>query len=149
MPSMTGIVAFDSNSNSHTFVPVSNSREGNKTSAHWRENIEGVGIASQAQVIISSSRLNSGVNKVEVEVVLPIQEVVTGSNSAGYTAAPKVAHTPRGKVTFFFDERATAIERGDIRMFLSNILRGSTVDNATGTGSKPGPSAIDDGIMPV
>jgi hypothetical protein len=149
MTAMSNISVYDGEDTpvQHTFLPVSSDRDNGKNEAVWRENLSGVGLEAQPTVRLGTQRLRSGVYKVDLEVALPTQEVVTGSNAAGYSAAPKVAHVPRGKITFFFDERATQTERKNVRMIISNILRASTASNASGSG--PGEEAVDLQILPV
>lgn len=51
-------------------------------------------------------------------------ESVSGQNSAGYTAAPKVAHVDTVEITGYFHERSSIGSRRLAKQLAANILNG-------------------------
>ncbi len=123
MSSIANIVAFDGAATpvSHTLVPVSVTREKEKVTALWREALAGVPVYAQVTVVMTLERLRSGVYKVVNRVSVPVQEVVTGSNSSGYSAAPKVAYVNTVETTGLFHERSDVSGRRLVRQLALNI----------------------------
>lgn len=123
MSAIANIVAFDGAATplSHTLVPVSVSREKNKVTAYWREAATGVPTNAQVNVVMTLEQLASGTYKLSNRVSVPVQEVVTGSNSAGYSAAPKVAYVNTVETTGFFHERSDVAGRRLARQLAVNI----------------------------
>lgn len=111
----------------HVFKPVQSGLE----SKYKRIGVAGQSAAA-AETIVAVAKLAStanGVNKIELDLSIPVSEVVTGSSGQGYTPAPAIAHIPRAKVTFFVHQRSTVDERKDLRVMLSNLLKdGQIVD---------------------
>lgn len=120
---MANIVAYDGAATpvAHTLLPVSVTREKSKVTALWRESLAGVPVYAQVRCSMTLELLKSGVYKVTRRVEVPIQEVVTGSNSAGYSAAPKVAYVNTDENTGFFHERSDAAGRRLVRQLGINI----------------------------
>lgn len=92
------------------------------------------GVANQAavaqerlllQTILAKAR--DGVNKVQIELVVPVSEVPAGGTGSGYTAPPAIAHEQRVKVEFYFHNRSVTEGRKDLRVMLSNLLLNSQV----------------------
>lgn len=65
---------------------------------------------------------SNGVNKIDVELTLPVMEQATGGTSSGYVAPPGVAHVERFKGTFFFHQRSDKAGRKDLRVLAANLL---------------------------
>lgn len=150
MASMSNITVFDGASTpvSHTLAAVSVTREGPKVTAEWREQNAAIPSYAQVNANITTQRLPSGVFKVDVKVNVPVMESVSGQNSAGYTAAPKVAYTNALVLAGYFHERSTITDRRLARMLLVNILNNvSTSVAAATTGFAP--DAIDGLIAPT
>jgi len=133
MSQQSNIVAFDGATTpvSHTFVPVGNRSEllpGKKAVreflAEWREAVLALPLAAQATVRTSSRKLPSGVHRVALIVSVPTMEAVNGQNSAGYTAAPKVAFDDTIHIVGYFDPRSTIESRRRVRQLSANILNG-------------------------
>jgi hypothetical protein len=126
MASIANIVAFDGASTpvSHTLLPVSVSREKDKVTANWREALTGVPVYAQVRVTMTLERQKSGVYRLSSRTVVPVQEVVTGSNSAGYSAAPKVAYENTIDLVGFFHERSDVAGRRLVRQLAINIAGG-------------------------
>lgn len=117
----------------HTYVPIKSG-----LSAEWKR----TGVAGQPAVAVESLKANlkladsaSGVNKVVLDLSLPVLEQTAGSSQSGYVAPPALAHTPRFQVTFFAHQRSTADDRKNLRVLLSNALLNSQIidliDNLT------------------
>lgn len=150
MASIANLVAFDGAATpvSHTLIPVSVSREKNKVTALWREALPGVPIDAQVRVQLTLDQLPSGVYRTELRTVVPVQEVVTGSNSAGYSAAPKVAYENQMVTIGFFAARSDIAGRQVLRQLHHNIVRGITTSVALMTGG-PAPDLFDQLIAPT
>jgi len=144
MSAISNIVAFDGAATpvSHTFIPVSVTREKEKVTAAWREGLAGVPVYAQPRVTMTLERLRSGVYRVVNRVEVPVQEVVTGSNAAGYSAAPKVAYTNTVETTGLFHERSDATSRRLCRQLAVNI-DGSIATSVTPVTTGPLPELFD------
>lgn len=138
MANIANIVVYDSGAVAHTFNPVSTSREGDTQVAEWRENAAGVPLEAQSTIIARLQKSKSGVNRVDLEVVVPTLETIGAQNAAGYTAAPKVAYVLRGKAQFFWHPRTTEANRTFVRQILANFVNGVATNVApTTTGLVP------------
>jgi len=108
----------------HTLVPVDVSKDP-KTGAIvavWREQIASLPTYAQvtATARLSKSR-RSGVWNVDFRVEVPVMESVSGNNSAGYTAAPKVAYVDTTGIYGHYSERGTIAGRRLSRQLALNI----------------------------
>lgn len=123
MGQIANIVAFDGASTpvQHTLIPVSVVKDKNKITAQWREATVGVPVYAQVRAQCTLERMRSGVYRVEMRVEVPVQEVVTGSNAAGYSAAPKIAYTNTVVTTGLFHERSDVAGRRLARQLAVNI----------------------------
>lgn len=102
----------------HTFIPIKSGLE-----AQWRENNPGLPLVGQP-TIVSVLKLNSqnGLNRVKLVLDLPALETATAANSAGYTAAPKVAYSNRVTIDMVLPSRGTDSQRKDLRILARNLL---------------------------
>jgi hypothetical protein len=150
MSAIGNIVAFDGAATpvSHTLIPVSVTRVKDKVSALWREAATGVPVYAQVRVTMTLERLKSGVYRVVNRVEVPIQEVVTGANSSGYSAAPKVAYTNTVETTGLFHERSDVTGRRLVRQLALNI-DGSISTSVTPVTTGPLPELFDLLTAPV
>lgn len=150
MANIANIVAFDGASTpvSHTLVPVSVTREKGAVKAEWRE--AQASLPSYAQVTVSQAieKMKSGVYKVETRVAVPVMESISGQNSAGYTAAPKVAYTNQLVVTGWFHERSTINDRRLARQLLLNVM-GSIATSVTPAVAGFAPDLFDTLVAPT
>lgn len=141
MAAIANVVAFDGATSpvSHTLVPVSVTRKGSdEVVAEYREQLTSLPLAAQVRLTQSLQRLKSGVIKVTNRVVVPVMESVSGNNSAGYTAAPKVAYECTVITTGLYSERSTIAERRLARQLAVNIGNNVTTTVAAATsGSMP------------
>lgn len=105
---------------SHAYVPVKSGLE-----AVWKR----TGVANQPAVAMESIKAvaklaeGNGINKVVVDLAIPVLEQVTGGTSAGYVAAPQLAHVQRVQMTFFLSQRSDVAGRKDLRVLASNLLK--------------------------
>lgn len=102
----------------HTFNPI-------ESGAHslWRENQAGLALVGQGSITVDVlPDARTGLNRVKMMMSLPALEVITGQNSAGYTAAPKVGYENKVKIEFFLPSRGTAAQRKDLRVLLADLL---------------------------
>lgn len=107
----------------HTFYPV---KSGPQTLL--RENLTTLALIGQGIVAINTDNLGKGgLNRVKLVMELPALETATAQNSAGYTAAPKVAYTHKVVVDFFLPSRGTSAQRKDLRTLVKNLLSDAIV----------------------
>lgn len=123
MSAIANIVVFDGAATpvSHTLLPVSVTRDNGKVTAFYRENATGVPTIGQVNCTLSISQSKAGIYKVENRTVVPVMEAIAGQNSAGYTAAPKVAYENTVITTGFFHERSDSTGRRLVRQLALNI----------------------------
>lgn len=126
MANIANIVVFDGAAPpvSHTLVPVDVSRDV-KTGAIvavWREQVPTLPTYAQvtATARLTKSR-RSGVWNVDFRVEVPVMESVSGANSAGYTAAPKVAYVDTTGIYGHYHERGSIAGRRLSRQLAINI----------------------------
>lgn len=129
MANIANIVAFDGAATpaSHTFVPISVTRVADKVTAEWRETGLAVPMMAQPRITISLEKLKSGNYKAVQRTVVPVMEAVGSMNSAGYTAAPKVAYEDTNEITGFFSPRSTTSGKRLVRQLSANVFNGVTV----------------------
>lgn len=146
MSAQANIVAFDGAATpvSHTLVPVRSATDP-KTGelvAEWRESLATVPVYAQVRVSTRQKRLASGIYRVATIVEVPVMESVSGQNSAGYTAAPKVAYTNTMQLIGYFSERATIAEKRLVRQLAINIA-GNISTSVTPVATGPVPELVD------
>lgn len=107
----------------HTFIPYATS-----PNPAWREAQSGLALVGQPWiVIVIKPDTGTGLNKVRITMDLPALELITGSNSSGYTAAPKIAYDNKVVMDFFLPSRGTSAQRKDLRVLTSNLMLNSQV----------------------
>lgn len=123
MTAQANIVAYDGASTpvSHTFAPQGTSVEKGLFQALWKEQLTAVPDYAQVRHGQKKIRLGSGVYRVSGRTEVPVMESISGQNSAGYTAAPKVAYTNSMETAGFFHERSTVADRRLCRQLHQNI----------------------------
>jgi hypothetical protein len=123
MTAQTAITAFDGAGTpvSHTLQPQGTSLEKGLTTALWKEQLAAVPDYAQVRHGQKKIRLGSGVYRVSGRTEVPVMESISGQNSSGYTAAPKVAYTNSIETTGFFHERSSVTERRLCRQLHQNI----------------------------
>lgn len=150
MSAIANLVAFDGQSTpvSHTFVAASVARQGSDVIASYKEATAGVPDEAQGRVTIKLSKLGSGVSRASVRVELPVMESISGVNSSGYTAAPKVAYVDTVEVTGYYHQRSVIANRRSVRQLATNIMNNITTSVAAAT-SGPVPELFDTLITPT
>jgi hypothetical protein len=149
MAVQAAVTVFDGNSTptSHTFSPVGVRLRGDVWEALWRENFSGVPVDACPRLSITMQRLKSGLTRVGVRFEVPVMESISGQNSGGYTAAPKVAYTTVSELNEYVHGRSSNVDRRLARMLpinFGNNVSTSVAASATGFVT----DAIDNLLMP-
>jgi hypothetical protein len=112
---------------SHAFNPILS-----VPPTYRRNNVSGLAAVAQERLLINTilAKTRDGVNKVQLELVVPVSEVAAAGSGSGYVAPPAVAHEMRAKVEFFFHQRSVESGRQDLRVLLSNLLLNTQVVSA-------------------
>lgn len=123
MSAIANITVFDGAATpvSHTYTPISVTREKGKVEALWRENLSGVPVYACPTIKMTVEKTKSGMTKAETRVEVPVMESVSGQNAAGYTAAPKVAYVNTMLFTAWAHERSDITGRRLARQILVNL----------------------------
>jgi len=140
MTTQSNVVAFDGATTpvSHTFVPGGTFLEKGMNQAFWKEQLASVPDYAQVRLTTKKIRLGSGVYRVAYRTEVPVMESISGQNSSGYTAAPKVAYTNTMETTGFFHERSSVNERRLCRQLHMNFGSNTSTSVApTTTGFVP------------
>lgn len=132
----------------HTLKAISVVKNGSKIEAFWREANASLPVYAQIVCYQTIEVLKSGVYRTSVRVDVPTMESVSGQNSAGYTAAPKVAFVDRHEYTSYAHPRSTISGRRLARQLLVNLM-GSVSTSVAPTTSGFMPEAIDQLISPT
>jgi len=102
----------------HTLSPMSNNGE----TCIWRESAASSVLAA---IVLQMSRIkvksNSGLERFRLKLIVPALEVVTGSNSSGYTAAPRLAYTLQAVTDYTIPSRASTQQRTDIMKYVRQV----------------------------
>lgn len=106
---------------SHTLKAVSVTRENGKIEGFWREQNAALPYYAQITLRVLIEPLKSGVMKVSSRLEVPTMESVSGQNSAGYTAAPKVAFVDKQEYISYAHPRSTIVGRRLARQMLLNV----------------------------
>jgi len=111
----------------HTFNPVRT----NAPDTVWRDTIAGIALAGEPLIKLRQTYdRKSGLTRTKINVLLPVLETVGSQNAAGYTAAPKIAHTVTFNLEFISHDRSVTQNRKDVRSFVINLLANSQVIDA-------------------
>jgi hypothetical protein len=151
MSSIANLIAFDGAATpvSHTFLPINILDSGSETVALYRESLASVPVYGQPTVKMSlGKRSKNGVYRTLVQVDVPVMEAILNQNAAGYTAAPKVAHTVSDRFEQFAHERSDITVRRLERQLLVNIAGGIAM-TVTPVTTGPAPELIDQLITPT
>jgi len=135
MANITTLVAYDGASTpvAHSLYAVGLSQEGKKEVATWRENNVAVPKDAQVRTMLMYETLKSGIIAVSRRTVVPVMESVSGQNSNGYTAAPKVAFEDTFVTTGFFSPRSSVNSRRLCYQLHLNLLGGISTSVAVNT----------------
>jgi len=150
MSAQANIVAFDGAATpvTHTLVAVNSAVDpkDNALTATWREALTTIPLYAQISCVMKQVQLKSGVWRVTSTVSVPVMESVSGQNSAGYTAAPKVAYVNTVVIIGYYAERATIAERRLARQLAINIA-GSVTTSVAPVATGPVPELLDQNIV--
>lgn len=97
-----------------------------------RNGVSGQSVIAQERLLIKTLLANTvkGVNKVQIEMVVPVVEVPAGGAATGYVAPPAIAHELRVKMEFYFHQRSEKVGRKDLRVMAANLLQNALVASA-------------------
>lgn len=130
MAQQANIVVFDGATApvSHTLVPLDNKvlKDGTRL-AIWRESLASLPSEAQVRVELRQRQLPSGTVETRLRVIVPVMESVSGVNSSGYTAAPKVAYEDSNEWVSYANKRSTPISRQLSAQILRNIANNVSV----------------------
>lgn len=151
MSQIANITVFDGAGTpvSHTLTAMEIARapDGSVT-AKWQEITAGVPAYASISMMIKKTILKSGVTKTERTVIVPVMESVSGQNSQGYTAAPKVAYEDKYVHIAYAHPRSTQTSRRLSRQIGINLDGNvSTSVAAATTGFVP--DAFDNLVLPT
>lgn len=145
MSQQANITVFDGAATpvSHTLVgeSVERSVEGANV-AKWKESLSGVPDYAQVRITTKKRKLPSGVFRVSARVEVPVMESISGQNSSGYTAPPKVAYTDTVEVVGYFHERGTLAGRRLVRQIAVNLC-GNVATSVAAATTGPIPELFD------
>lgn len=98
-----------------------------------RNGVAGQAVIAQERLFVQTvmAKTVNGVNRVQLELVVPVTEQANGGTASGYVAPPAIAHEMRVKVEFFFHQRSDKQGRKDLRTLLTNLLNNAQVVSAT------------------
>lgn len=110
----------------HTFIPLGPDASG----TWWWEDQTGtasIGYNRISMHLVRPLPATAGqssdkrVNRVKIGIHTPKVEAL-GVSDSGYTPSPTIAHTARCNVEFIMSERATLLDRKDLRKFADFLL---------------------------
>lgn len=151
MAAIASITVFDGAATpvSHTLVAESISREADGTLvASWKEALTSVPDYAQIKVTGKKKRLPTGITRSSFRVEVPVMESVSGVNSSGYTAAPKVAYIDTVEIVNYASDRSTVEGRRLVRQLAIN-LAGNVSTTVTPSTAGPVPNAFDTLVFPT
>lgn len=150
MSSISDLVAFDGDTTptTHTFKAQKVSVENGVAKGIWKEVTAGVPVYAQGTVEATMRELGSGIYRASIRVSLPVMESISGQNSSGYTAPPKVAYVDTVECTGYFSPRSTVTGRRRVRQLATNIL-GGIATTVTPVTTGPAAELLDLLLMPT
>jgi hypothetical protein len=150
MSAQTNIVAFDGAATPvvHTLVASGvKALSKDQLVAEWQEKLPTVPDMAQVRATLTESLLKSGKTRNALVVDVPIMESISGANSSGYTAAPKVALVETVHIISYSDPRSTIATKRLARQLALNVA-GSISTTVTPVVTGPVPELLDQGIFP-
>lgn len=151
MSQLANITVFDGAATpvSHTLVGESIEKLPDGTiTAKYKESLTGVPDYAQVRVTMTKRKLPSGVFRVTSRAEVPVMESISGQNSSGYTAPPKVAYVDTVEAVGFFHERGTTTGRRLARQLAVNVM-GSIATSVAPVTTGPAPELFDQLLMPT
>jgi len=110
--------------------------------ATWKESLAGVPDYAQVRVKMTKKKLPSGVFRVTTRVEVPVMESISGQNSSGYTAPPKVAYVDTTEAVGYYHERSVVTGRRLSRQIMVNLMGNISTSVAPATAG-PAPELFD------
>jgi len=150
MSQLANIIAFDGAATpvTHTFVGEQVAPDVDKSIvASWKESAAGVPDYAQIRVVERKKRLPNGIFRVSMRVEVPVMESISGQNSSGYTAPPKVAYVDTTELVGYYSERSLIAGRRLSRQLCINIA-GNVSTSVAPVSTGPAPELFDQLIMP-
>jgi len=144
MPNITSITLADAQSTpvDHTFDPSGNDRNGlfwlvdrsqSNALGFWQISIDFRVPTSPT----SGTSANGRVYKVKIGLHEPVLANVTNSTVTGVEPSPEVAYIPRAFLEFNLPERASLLNRKDLRKMAANLLDNSQIIDTIENLSRP------------
>jgi hypothetical protein len=151
MTAQANIVVYDGAATpiAHTLVGESIERQPDGSlKATWKESLPGVPDYAQVRATLTKRRLPSGVFRVTARTEVPVMESISGQNSSGYTAPPKVAYVDTMETVGYFHERGTVTSRRLARQINVNLMGNISTSVAAATAG-PASELFDQLLMPT
>lgn len=105
----------------HTLKTDGVTREGDVSTASWKESVATVPDYAQTRFMQMRQRLKSGVYKNTSRVEVFAMEAIAGQNASGYTAPPKVAYSDRFELINWAAPRSVENSRRLAMQILLNL----------------------------
>jgi len=150
MSQMASITVYDGAATpvAHTLVPIFIKTENGGQFAMWREQLASLPTEAQVRLEARSKVLKSGVAETRFRMVVPVMESVSGQNSAGYTAAPKVAYEDTHEWVTYKHPRSTIAGSRLCKQLLTNLSNNIATTVAAAT-SGVFDEAVDQAVFPT
>lgn len=136
MSNIANITVYDGASTpvAHTLNAISVSRQPDGSLfALWREAIVSLPTEAQVRMEMRQRTMKSGVVETRTRIVVPVMESISGQNSAGYTAAPKVAYEDTQEWVSYAHPRSNITGRRLAKQLLTNISNNVATSVAAAT----------------
>jgi hypothetical protein len=147
---MANVTVFDGATTpvSHTLVGEQIEKLADGTvKASYKESLTGVPDYAQVRLTLTKRKLPSGVFRCTSRAEVPVMESISGQNSSGYTAPPKVAYVDTVETVGYFHERGTLAGRRLARQLAVNVM-GSISTSVAPVTTGPIPELFDQLVMP-
>lgn len=108
---------------------VFNPKQSSPIAGYRRDGVTGQAVVAQERLSmkVTSAKTVNGVNRVMLQLVIPVSEVPSGAAVTGYVAPPAIAHEMKANIEFFLHQRSDLAGRKDLRVLLSNLLKDAQV----------------------
>ncbi len=114
----------------HTFTPVGSQKDGyfyfEDQSASSPIGFNRIGIRNRRVTQGNARNASESTTRIDIVIKTPKLETL-GTNSAGFTPPPTVAFVPMLDVSFAISDRSAALDRKDLRKYLTGLLANSQI----------------------
>ena len=151
MTAQANIAVYDGAATPVLHTPVGESIErqpDGSLKATWKESLPGVPDYAQVRALLTKRKLPSGVFRVTARTEVPVMESISGQNSSGYTAPPKVAYVDTVESVGYYHERGTVTSRRLARQINVNLMGNISTSVAAATAG-PASELFDQLLMPT